>query len=121
MMEEEVGSNRRGKFRLNRSDKKVMGVCAGIADHFDIDVTLVRVGMALFILSTMPVGLFAYLVLAMVAERVPSRREREPARVVRESDTRDRVRELEARLQAMEARVSSPSSSALAREIDSLR
>jgi phage shock protein PspC (stress-responsive transcriptional regulator) len=31
-------------FRLNKVDGKLMGVCAGIADRFGIDATLVRVG-----------------------------------------------------------------------------
>lgn len=33
-----------GRFRLNRQRGKLMGVCAGMADYFGWDVTLVRVG-----------------------------------------------------------------------------
>lgn len=33
-----------GRFRLNRQRGKLMGVCAGMADCFGWDVTLVRVG-----------------------------------------------------------------------------
>ena len=33
----------RKKLYLNKKDKKIAGVCAGFADYFDIDVTIVRV------------------------------------------------------------------------------
>lgn len=33
----------RKKLYLNKKDKKLAGVCAGFADYFDIDVTIVRV------------------------------------------------------------------------------
>ena len=35
------------RFVRNRAQGKVFGVCAGIADYFDIDVTLVRAGFVL--------------------------------------------------------------------------
>ncbi|HEY0116701.1 MAG TPA: PspC domain-containing protein [Allosphingosinicella sp.] len=117
----------RGKYRLNKADGKVLGVCAGIADHFDVDVTLVRVGMTLAILLTFPVMLFAYFVLAMVAqsggrgrlvreERAEAPRLTDPAAEA----TRQRVRDLDARMAAIETYVTS-SNTALAREIDGLR
>ena len=37
----------RTKFYLDKQNKKVMGVCSGIADYTGIDVTVVRVGMVI--------------------------------------------------------------------------
>ncbi len=118
-----MGSHR--KFRLNKAEGKVMGVCAALADHFEVDVTLVRVGMALAILMTFPVMLFAYFILAMVAQSGGRRAPRdwgEPPWVseVSAEATRQRMRDLDARMAAIETHVTSPNA-ALAREIDALR
>lgn len=43
----------RRKLMLNKSEKKLAGVCAGFADYFDIDVTIVRV---LWICSVLCLG-----------------------------------------------------------------
>lgn len=45
--------------------KKLCGVCGGIAEYFDIDPTLVRVGWALFTLFA-GFGLFAYIICAII-------------------------------------------------------
>ena len=116
----------RGKFRLNRHDGKIMGVCAGLSDHFDIDVTLVRVAMVLALLITFPVAGFAYLVMGLVADRGgASARFDEDGRAPRLSaqsvaETRARMRDLDARMQAIETHVTS-SNVMLAKEIDELR
>ena len=123
-----MGSHRRSKFRLNREEGKVMGVCAGLADHFDVDVTLVRIGMAFAIFMTFPVALFAYFILGMVAQSGghSSRRrrhDREPAPWVgkdRAEATRERMRDLDARMAAIETCVTT-SNVSLAKEIDALR
>jgi len=50
--------------RLRRvlSEKKIAGVCAGFAEYFDMDVTLVRlIWLALFLLPPSP-GLIIYIV-----------------------------------------------------------
>lgn len=55
--------------RLSRSrnNRIVAGVCAGLADYFDLDPTLVRAGyVVLSILSAAFPGLFIYLVLWLV-------------------------------------------------------
>jgi phage shock protein C len=58
---------RRGKRRMTKSrDKKLAGVCAGIAQYFNIDPTLVRIA---FVIGTIASGgpfLLAYIVLAFV-------------------------------------------------------
>ena len=54
--------------KLMRSNNKmVAGVCAGIAEYFDVDPTLVRVGYVLlfFITALLPL-LVAYLVLTII-------------------------------------------------------
>ena len=46
-------------------EKSVFGVCAGIAEYFDIDVTIVRLLFVLLTLAGGP-GLLLYIVLAIV-------------------------------------------------------
>ena len=49
----------------NRADRKICGVCAGVAEYFDLDPTLVRVLWAAISLGY-GVGVIAYLVCAVV-------------------------------------------------------
>jgi phage shock protein PspC (stress-responsive transcriptional regulator) len=53
-----------GPRRLTRSraDAQLGGVCAGLAEYFNLDPTLVRVLTVVAIVFTFPVGLLAYLV-----------------------------------------------------------
>jgi|SRR5690242_18657085 len=67
-----------------RSGRKIAGVCLGVAEYFDLDVTLVRVVWLIVALVPPTVGLCAYLiawivmpeepqqVAAPLAERVPN-------------------------------------------------
>jgi phage shock protein PspC (stress-responsive transcriptional regulator) len=55
-------------------DRKIAGVCAGLADRLGVDVSLVRLGAVVLAIFT-PVGLIAYLVAWAV---VPERRADEP-------------------------------------------
>ncbi len=50
------------KLYRSRSDRKIAGVCGGIAEHFDIDPVLVRV-IAVILLLCGSAGLLAYIVL----------------------------------------------------------
>ena len=55
--------------KLTRStiDKKLFGVCGGIAEYFDVDPTLVRVGiLALTIFTGLIPGLVLYICMALV-------------------------------------------------------
>ena len=54
----------------SNTDKKVDGVCAGIAEYFNIDPTLIRVA---WILLSLFVGssLLAYIICAIVMPRKP--------------------------------------------------
>ena len=58
--------------RLYKSatDKKLDGVCAGIAEYFDIDPTLVRLAWILFT-ALGGSGLIAYIIAAIVIPRRP--------------------------------------------------
>ena len=49
------------------SDKKLSGVCAGIAEYFDIDPTFIRIGWVILTLCTTAFpGIIAYIVCALV-------------------------------------------------------
>ncbi len=51
----------------SEDDKKIDGVCAGVAEYFDIDPTLVRAGYALVtILTGIFPGIIGYLVLMII-------------------------------------------------------
>ena len=54
-----------GKKLTKGHDKMIAAVCSGIAEYFDIDVTLVRVGYALLtaFFAGIP-GIIAYIILA---------------------------------------------------------
>lgn len=54
--------------RLTRSnDRLLCGVCSGIAEYFDVDPTLVRVGYAaLSVFSTCFPGIVLYVILAII-------------------------------------------------------
>ena len=55
------------KLTLSSTDKQVSGVCGGMAEYFDIDSGLLRLGWALFVLVT---GVFPGLVLYAIAATV---------------------------------------------------
>ena len=58
--------------RLMRSstDKKIAGVCAGLADYFDLDATIIRL-VWLLLLFFAGTGLLAYMVLWIVLPIAP--------------------------------------------------
>ena len=59
------------KKRLTKSrDKKVCGVCAGIADYFGIDPALVRILWAVLTLAW-GMGLWIYIICAFVLDDAP--------------------------------------------------
>lgn len=60
------------KKRLYKSntDKKLDGVCAGIANYFNIDPTLIRLAWVIFSLAGGS-GVLAYIIAAIVMPREP--------------------------------------------------
>ena len=55
-------------FRLNKVDGKIMGVCSGIANYFNVDVTLVRVAFALGTLLGFGSAVLVYLLIGLIAD-----------------------------------------------------
>lgn len=53
------------KLYKSSTDKKLAGVCGGIAEYFNIDSTLVRLGWVLFSLPGGS-GLLAYIIAAII-------------------------------------------------------
>lgn len=53
------------KLTKSYNDRKVWGVCSGLAEYFDVDVTLVRLLFVIFTILGGP-GILIYLVLGFV-------------------------------------------------------
>lgn len=54
-------------FTLDRSNGKLMGVCAGVARSIDADVTLVRLAAVASLFLLGPIALLLYIVAGWVA------------------------------------------------------
>jgi len=53
-------------------DKKIAGVCGGIAEYFDVDPTIIRLAWVLLTVFTMFfVGIVAYIIAALI---IPERK-----------------------------------------------
>ncbi|MBM7613501.1 PspC domain-containing protein [Alkaliphilus hydrothermalis] len=63
------------KLYLSRRDKKLAGVCGGIAEYFDIDATLVRLLWVLFTIMPNGAGLILYVIAAIVMTEAPRQQE----------------------------------------------
>lgn len=111
------------KFRLNRRDRKLMGVCAGLADYTGIDATIVRIAVVLLtVAGGFPWTLIAYLVAGWVAK---------PAQLGWEADApRGRMTmgeyqagltEADRKLDEVDRYVAGSADNSLAREIERLR
>ncbi len=53
------------KLYKSRTDKKIDGVCGGIAEYFNVDSTLIRLAWILFI-ALGGSGILAYIIAALV-------------------------------------------------------
>ena len=53
------------KLYRSRKDKKLCGVCGGLAQYFEIDSTIVRLALVLLIIFA-GAGLLAYIIAALV-------------------------------------------------------
>ncbi len=58
------------KLFRSKTDKKVFGVCGGLAEYFNMDVTILRL-IAAFLVLFWGTGLLAYLVAALVIPTKP--------------------------------------------------
>ncbi len=59
------------KLYKSRNDKKISGVCAGIAEFFGIDPTLIRLLWAIVTLFTVGTGVLAYIICAIIIPEMP--------------------------------------------------
>jgi len=62
----------RRKLYLSRYDRKLAGVCGGIAEYFEIDATLVRLLYVFLSFATVGTGIVLYIVAAMIMTEAPS-------------------------------------------------
>lgn len=119
----------RGQFYLDKSNAKLAGVCAGLADYTGVDTVWVRIITVLLTLFVSFVTIPMYIVAALAANKRPlsTYSEVEEERMLRRLQ-RDRSRgryrselsDMDRRVAEIEARYSS-SNARLAAEIDSLR
>ena len=58
------------KLRKSKTEKKICGVCGGIAEYFNIDPTLVRLGWVAFC-ALGGSGILAYIIAAIIIPRRP--------------------------------------------------
>ena len=58
------------KLYKSRTNKMICGICGGIAEYFDVDATLIRLGLAAFSLLGGS-GLLVYIVAAIVIPDAP--------------------------------------------------
>lgn len=63
----------RQQLMRSRTDRKIAGVCAGVAEYFDMDVTLVRVLWVVLTLLPPAPMLLAYIILWIVMPEAPER------------------------------------------------
>ena len=109
----------RMKFKLDRENKMVFGVCAGIGRYIGIDPVLVRViAIVATIAGAYPWTLIAYLVAAVLARSAGSD-ESEHRRGISTNDLRLKMRDMDRRMAEMDAYVGS--NDRLSREIEDLR
>ena len=58
------------KLYRSRSNRMIAGVCAGLADYFNVDPTIIRLVFVLFALAGGP-GLILYIIMAIVVPEEP--------------------------------------------------
>lgn len=54
------------KLYKSKTDKKLCGVCGGLAEHLNVDSTLIRLGVAFVTLCSVGLGIVAYIVAAII-------------------------------------------------------
>jgi len=60
------------KLYLSQTDKKLLGVCGGIAEFFEIDSSLVRLGwVVVTVLTGIVPGILGYIMAAIVIPKQP--------------------------------------------------
>lgn len=126
----------RTRFYLDRDNKQVSGVCAGLAEYFDVEVIWIRLAALASLFISGGITLLAYFYLAHSTPERPDKMRADMARQDRDErefwtkvrrnphatarSVRARFRDLDRRLAAAETYLTSPDKR-LAREIERLR
>ncbi len=104
----------RRQFYLNKEKAKLAGVCAGVADYFDWNVTHIRIAWVIAAVIWPPVMIIGYILAAWLAESKPqaeslaSATDTSPASTSRRlADAKVRFERLENRLRTLESVVTS--------------
>jgi len=125
-------SARQTKFYLDKQNRKLSGVCAGLADYTGIDVTLIRVGTIFLTFMTGGWTIPLYFVTTWLAQNRPreldytSAEDKKFWQTVRARpgasvrDVRSKFRDIDRRIADIELHVTS-TNTRLANEIDALR
>jgi phage shock protein C len=121
----------RTQFYIDKQNKKVSGVCAGIADYTGVDATIVRIAMLVLLWATGGAAVLGYFAAAHLAPEKPTGLYQDetdakfwqgvrtnPKRST--AEVRSKFRELDRRLADIELHYTSRNRQ-LADEIDSLR
>jgi phage shock protein C len=61
---------KKNKLYRSRRDRKLFGVCGGLAEYFGIDSTLIRLGLVLLVVLGGS-GLLAYFIAAIIIQDEP--------------------------------------------------
>jgi phage shock protein PspC (stress-responsive transcriptional regulator) len=59
------------KLYLSDTNRKIGGVCGGIAEYFDKDPTIIRIAFVLVAILTHGLGIIAYFVMWLVIPKKP--------------------------------------------------
>lgn len=54
------------EFKRNSRDKKIWGVCAGLASYTNVDVSIIRIFWVVLTFVTFPIGILAYVLIALL-------------------------------------------------------
>lgn len=65
-----IDGDKMKKLYLSKTDKKLFGVCGGVAEYFEVDSTLVRLGLVILV-ACFGTGLLAYILAALVIPKKP--------------------------------------------------
>ena len=113
------------KFELDRRNRKLLGVCAGISNLTGVDATFVRVGVVVLTIL-LPWTLLFYGLAGWLAQpsRTPGydiKADIEMLRSGAREDHRSRMRDIDRRLAEVDTVLASSESRRLSRQIEELR
>ena len=61
------------KLYLSNKDKKISGFCGGLAQHLEIDSTIVRLIYVLLIILSMGFGIIFYIIASLIVPKNPDK------------------------------------------------